>query len=186
MADNNLSEIIRSSLDGIRTVADSSTVIGDPIETNNGTVIIPVSKVSVGFASGGVDYLPKSADKDGNQKRVSVPCFGGGGGTGIAVTPLCFLVVSADGNVEMLNITNPATAPVAGTIDSISSFLDKAPEVIGKIKALFGKKEPVSDLDDEELEREVAEEVAAELQKEEEKAKKKAEKEAKKAAKKAK
>lgn len=193
MADNNLSEIIRNSLDGIRTVADSSTVIGDPIETNNGTVIIPVSKVSVGFASGGVDYLPKSADKDGNQKRVSVPCFGGGGGTGIAVTPLCFLVVTADGSVKMLNIANPATAPVAGTIDSISSLLDKAPEVIGKIKGLFGKKEPIGDLDDEamqaefeELEKEVAEEVAAELAKEEEKAAKKAEKEAKKAAKKAK
>ena len=49
MADSKLSEMISSSLESIRTIADSGTVVGDPITTNNGTVIIPVSKISVGF-----------------------------------------------------------------------------------------------------------------------------------------
>ncbi len=188
MAENNLSDVIKKSLEGIRTVADSGTVLGEPISTNNGTVIIPVSKVSVGYASGGVDYMPKSGDKD-NQKPVkpSSPCFGGGGGTGITVTPLCFLVVDKEGNVTTLNITNPAAVPApVGVIDSVSSLLDKAPETIEKIKNLFAKKEPETALDDEELENEIEElekeldEKAAEEQaKEDKKAAKKAAKKAK-------
>lgn len=189
MANNNLSDVIRDSLDGIRSVADSGTVIGDPITTNNGTVIIPVSKITVGFASGGVDYMPKTTDKEGNQKRVSTPCFAGGGGTGISVTPLCFLVVTADGGVTMMNIADSDTVPPAvGAIDSISSFVEKAPEIIAKIKGLFAKKTPTDELDDEaladefsELEAEVAAEVAEEVAKEAEKEAKKAEKAAKKA-----
>ncbi len=192
MAENNISEMIKSSLEGIRTLADSGTVLGEPISTNNGTVIIPVSKVSVGYASGGVDYMPKSGDKDGQSKaaKPSSPCFGGGGGTGISVTPLCFLVVDKDGKVSTLNITNPsAVPPVMGTIDSISSLLEKAPDTISRIKDIFGKKEPETALDDEELEAEL-DELEKELDEkqaaEDEKAARKAEKEAKKAAKKAK
>lgn len=183
MAENNLSDVIKKSLEGIRTVADSGTVLGEPISTNNGTVIIPVSKVSVGYASGGVDYMPKSGDKD-SQKPIkpTSPCFGGGGGTGISVTPLCFLVVDKDGNVTTLNITNPAAVPApVGVIDSVSSLLDKAPETIEKIKNLFAKKEPETALDDEELEKEI-EELTKEL---DEKAEAEQAKEDKKAAKKA-
>ena len=83
MADNKLSEMISSSLESIRTIADSSTVIGDPIPTNNETVIIPVSKISLGFASGGLDYVPKNGDKKEqsvqNAKlpvKSTSPCFG--------------------------------------------------------------------------------------------------------------
>ena len=188
MAENNLSDVIKKSLEGIRTVADSGTVLGEPISTNNGTVIIPVSKVSVGYASGGVDYMPKSGDKD-NQKPVkpSSPCFGGGGGPGITVTPLCFLVVDKDGNVTTLNITNPAAVPApVGVLDSVSSLLDKAPETIEKIKNLFTKKEPETALDDEELESEI-EELEKELDEQAEKEQAKEDKKAaKKAAKKAK
>ncbi len=158
MADNNISEMIKKSLEGIRTVADSGTVLGEPIPTNNGTVIIPVSKVSVGYASGGVDYIPK-ADKEAQPKaqKPSAPCFGGGGGTGIAVTPICFLVVDKDGNVSTLNITDPAGAPkVVSTIDSVSNIIDKTPDTIAKIKALFTKKTPETSLDDETLEEQIA------------------------------
>ncbi len=155
MTDNKLSDMIRSSLDSIRAIADSSTVVGDPIPTNNGTVIIPVSKVSLGFASGGLDYLPKDGkDQPAKAAKPSAPCFGGGGGTGVTVTPVCFLVVAADGSVNMLNISAPAAAVAsgpAGTINSISSFADKAPDIIARIKDLFTKKTPVSDLDDETL-----------------------------------
>lgn len=192
MAENNVGEMIRKALEGIRNVADSGTVLGEPINTNNGTVIIPVSKISVGFASGGLDYLPKSGDKDAQNKapKQGTPCFGGGGGTGISVTPLCFLVVKADGSVSTLNIESPAAATgVIGTIDSISSFAEKAPEIITKFKDVFAKKKPESSLDDEELEKELDDlkaEVEAEVEKELAKEDAKAEKKAKKAAKKAK
>ena len=60
MSDNKLNDIIQTSLDSIRSMVDSNTVIGSPITTANGTLVIPVSKVFVGFASGGVDYLGKN------------------------------------------------------------------------------------------------------------------------------
>lgn len=196
MAENNVSEMIRSSLEGIRTVADSGTVLGEPINTNNGTVIIPVSKVTVGFASGGVDYMPKSSDKEASAKSVkpATPCFGGGGGTGISVTPVCFLVINADGKVSVLDLHAPSPAPaIIGTIDSIASFAQKTPEIIAKIKDIFSKDEPEDALDDETLAEELEalkadleEDLEAQLLKEDEKAAKKAEKEAKKAAKRAK
>lgn len=192
---NNVGEMIKEALEGIRTVADSDTVLGEPINTNSGTVIIPVSKISVGFASGGMDYMPKNKDKDAQASKMAKPnspCFGGGGGTGISVTPLCFLVVKADGSVSTLNISNPSATPaVVGTIDSVSSFAEKLPNIISKIKDLFPKKSPESSLDDEELgeeidalKNEVEKTVEEELLKEEKKEAKKAEKEAKKAAKK--
>ncbi len=167
MAENKLSEMIRSSLDSIRTIADSGTVIGDPIPTGNGTVIIPVSKVTLGFASGGLDYMPKG-DKEASAKmpKPTEPCFGGGGGTGISVSPVCFLVVKADGEVNLLNVSAPTATAVTGaasTINSVSNFVEKAPDIIGRIKELFAKKEPVSDLDDETLSAEI-EEMAAELE----------------------
>ena len=160
MADNKLSEMISSSLESIRTIADSSTVIGDPIQTNNGTLVIPVSKISIGFASGGLDYLPKSGDKKEantqNSKlpsKGSVPCFGGGGGTGVNVTPVCFLVINSRGEVSMLNITNTATVPTAvGVIDSVSNFADKLPNIVEKFKGVLSKKNTEKALDDEELE----------------------------------
>ncbi len=168
MAENKLSDMIRNALDGVRAIADSSTVVGDPIPTNNGTVIIPVSKVSVGFASGGLDYMPKGEKEAVKTAKPASPCFGGGGGTGVSVTPICFLVIAADGSVNILNVNAPAAAAVggtAGTINSISSFAEKAPDIIGRIKDLFAKKEPVRDLDDEILEDEL-EELAKEFEEE--------------------
>ena len=100
-----LSDMMTSSMGKIRDMIDVNTVIGDPITTPSGTVIIPVSKVSMGIATGGLDYGKKSAEKapDG-QKRPTGKSFGGGGGTGISVTPVAFLVVGPEGGVEMLSV----------------------------------------------------------------------------------
>ena len=121
MAENNVSEMIRSSLEGIRTVADSGTVLGEPINTNNGTVIIPVSKVTVGFASGGVD-LEGKREKD----RKS---FGGGGGTSVTVTPIAFLTVDKNGLVNLLSVDGEKSGA-----EKIASVIERAPEIIDKIK----------------------------------------------------
>jgi len=140
MSDNNkLNEIIKTSLDSIRSMVDSNTVIGDPITTANGTTVIPVSKVFVGFASGGLDYLGKAAGAQ-NAPKPAANNFGGGGGTGLTVSPVAFLVVDAAGNVQLLNVNEP-TKPASDPVGQIVSLLERSPELIERLKAVFAKKE---------------------------------------------
>jgi len=137
MAENKLREVIESSLSNIKELVDVNTVVGNPITTPNGTTIIPVSKVSMGFASGGVDYFGKNMTVD-----AKTPNFGAGGGTGVTVSPLGFLIVKPDGSVDLLNVafpTGPAAAP--DLIESISALIEKSPEIISRIKTTFAKKD---------------------------------------------
>ena len=143
---NKISEMIESSLDSIRGIADSGTVIGTPITTAQGTTIIPVSKVSVGFAGGGNDFSGKTGSDGKN-------VFSGGGGTGISVVPQAFLVVSADGNVNILNIgaptagsAAPAAAAPVDTVSQVVGFLERSPELIERIKGIFTKKNEENDI----------------------------------------
>ncbi len=126
--------MIESALDSIRGIADSGTVVGTPVETSQGTTIIPVSKVSVGFAGGGNDFSGKTGSDGKN-------VFSGGGGTGISVVPKAFLVVSADGHVELLSVDNPTGAAPMSTVGaSIDALIDRAPEIIEKVKSVVGSK----------------------------------------------
>ena len=136
MADNNrIGDITKTSLDSIRSMLDPNTIIGDPIETAAGTTIIPISKISVGYASGGIDYAGK---KDVSNKPNN---FGGGGGTGLSVTPVAFLVVNKDGEVSVLNVNSapPAAAP-ADAVSTVVGFLERSPDILEKIKGIFSKK----------------------------------------------
>ena len=143
---NKISEVIASSLDSLKNIVDADSVIGTPIETASGTVIIPISKVSVGFVGGGNDYAGKNAQASGKNN------FGGASGSGVTVKPVGFIVVSASGAVSVLNIDQPGGANDLGS--SIQTIIDKAPEVIEKIKAAFGKKKK----DGEEAEEEAGKE----------------------------
>ena len=140
MSENKLNDIIQTYLDSIRSMVDSNTVIGSPITTANGTLVIPVSKVFVGFASGGVDYLGKNTQST----STSVNNFGGGGGTGLTVSPVAFLVVSPHGDVQLLNVNEP-TSDRSDPISQIVGLLDRSPELIEKLKAIFAKKSDESD-----------------------------------------
>ncbi len=135
---NKISELIESALDSIRGIADAGTVIGTPVTTEQGTTIIPVSKVSIGFAGGGNDFTGKNGSDGKNN-------FSGGGGTGISVNPTAFLVVSADGKVELLSLTNPGGASTLGS--SIDTLIEKAPDIIEKIKAAIGNKKKKEETD---------------------------------------
>ena len=141
MAENKISGIIETSLEKIKNVVDANTIIGTPINTPGGTTVIPVSKVMVGFASGGVDYLGKNAKKSAEEahKGGAITNFGGGGGTGVTVQPVGFLVIGADGNVQLLSV-GAGSAGSGDKIDSISNIIEKSPDIIGKIKAIFEKK----------------------------------------------
>lgn len=120
MSDNNIKEIIDVTMDKIRALVDADVVTGTPIEVGNLT-LIPVSRVSFGMASGGSDFPSKNGQ-----------LFGGGGGAGVTVIPIAFMVVNGE-NVKMLPIYNEVT--------SLEKAITMAPEIIEKAKELFSKKE---------------------------------------------
>ena len=129
-SENKIPEIIKSSLENVRSIVDTNTVIGEPIVTNTGTTIIPISRISVGVATGGIDY---NAKKDGSPKPQN---FGGGGGTGVTVSPVGFLVVDTDGDVEFINVSSKGKPD---PVDQIADFVERTPDIIAKIKKIFSK-----------------------------------------------
>ena len=139
MAESKINDIIKVSLEKIKDIVGAETIIGSPIETASGTTIIPVSKVAVGFASGGLDYnSDSSAAKETKSSLLKNANFSGGGGTGISVSPIGFLVVSSDGRVELLTVDNPTTGD---SIDKLVSVIERSPEIFSKVKDIFSKKE---------------------------------------------
>ncbi len=128
MEETKQSELIRAALENVKTMVDANTVTGTPITTASGTVIIPVSKVYVGIATGGVDYFGK--------KNLQKQNFGGGGGTGVTVSPVGFLVVEPNGKVDLLNINYEPSDPIS----QIIGLIENTPELIEKFKGLFSKK----------------------------------------------
>ncbi len=121
MADQHPIEgVMSTTMQKIKEMVDVNTIIGNPITTPDGTTIIPVSKVSFGFASGGSD-LPTS-----NPKQT----FGGGGGAGITLQPIAFLVVH-EGNVRLLQIaTSSNTADKV--VNAVPDIIDKVSDVLAK------------------------------------------------------
>lgn len=151
--ESSIKDIITNSLHEIRTIIDADTIVGKQIVTESGVVIIPISKLSMGFASGGLD-IPHNAES-------GVKSFGGGGGTGVTVSPIGFLTVSPDGKVEML----PISQDKGSTLDQVLDLINQAPDLIKRIKgAVCG--DDCSDEAEAELiakEAELAAELAAEL-----------------------
>ena len=138
--ENKFEEILRTSFDSIKNMLDSNTVIGNPIDTVSGTTIIPISKISLGFATGGVDT---SSQKDAVAQTQKGPKFGGGGGSGMSVVPVGFLVVDKDGKTEFVSVdSKPANDP----IEQISDLINRSPEIIEKIKNIFSKKQKEEDI----------------------------------------
>ena len=138
MAENKQSEIIKTALDSIKTILDANTVMGTPITTPAGTTIIPVSKLTVGYASGGIDYVKKDTPVQ-NGKAV-YNNVGGGGGTGINVTPVAFISIDSEGKTEILNLSAPTVAAPEDTVSKVISAIERSPELIEKFKAVFAKK----------------------------------------------
>ena len=126
-----LKQVIDATLENLKKVMSTDTIIGEPVHVLDNTVIIPVSKVSVGFTSGGVDFDSK---KGGDKKH-----FGGGNGAGMSVTPVAFLVVR-DSGVEILNINKDNSKG-----DTLTELISKAPDLISKVKDSFKKKKDTSD-----------------------------------------
>ena len=118
----NLPNMLQDSISKIREMVDVNNVIGDSITTPDGVTIIPISKVSVGFAGGGSDFSSK------NPTKQEMP-FGGGVGGGMNVTPICFLIIK-DGNVRMLPVPTPANTTADRIVEMVPDTLDKIVEFI--------------------------------------------------------
>ena len=127
--DHPINGLMDTTMEKIKEMVDVNTIIGDPITSPDGTIIIPVSKVSYGFASGGSDFPTKKESKD---------CFGGGSGAGITIQPIAFLTVFR-GDVKLIPVEK-----YEGAADRVVGMM---PELVDKVSALFKKdkkkKEPV-------------------------------------------
>ena len=118
-----ISGLMDVTLQRIHEMADGNSVIGDPIQAANGTVILPVSRVSYGFATGGSDVGSK-ATRD---------MFGGGSGAGVSVVPVGFLVVRPDGDVRLLQI-NGAPGVMDRALEMLPDVLNKITEMVNDRK----------------------------------------------------
>lgn len=116
-----ISDLMGVTMEKIRDMVDVQTIIGDPITVFDQVTIIPVSKVSYGFASGGSDLPAKANPKD---------LFGGGAGAGVSIQPVAFLVVQEDG-VRLLQMDEGS--------DALSSAIRSVPEVVDRISSLIRK-----------------------------------------------
>ena len=123
--EHSIKDLISNALRDARSIMDTDTIVGDPICLDNGVTIIPISKVAMGFASGGLD-LP-ATEYDGRKN------FGGGGGTGVTVTPIGFLTVYPDARVEVI----PVMPTEMGPVEQIADMITKAPEIIGRIRSML-------------------------------------------------
>ena len=121
MSEHPINSLMDTTMKKIKELIDSNTIIGDPITTPDGTTIIPVSKVTYGFASGGSDLPTKKDNRE---------CFGGGSGAGVTIQPIGFLSISK-GNVRMIPIEN-----YNGPADRIVGM---SPEAFDKISGFFKK-----------------------------------------------
>ena len=116
-------ETLRVTMYEIRGMVDANTIIGQPIQCGNDTTVIPISKVSFGFASGGSD-LPTKVAKD---------MFGGGGGAGVSISPIAFLVIMPN-DVKLLQLSVNASTPnaivnmVPDVMDKVTGFLSERQE----------------------------------------------------------
>ena len=117
--------LMSDTMEKVRQFVDANTVVGTPIPAEGGT-IIPISRVSMGFASGGADFTTK------NQKPEADNCFGGGGGAGVNVTPVAFLIVHGD-NVRLM----PLYPPAYTTVDRV---VELVPDLVDKVSALLKEK----------------------------------------------
>lgn len=126
MKEKSANGILSTTIEKVRDLVDVSTIIGDPINLPDGITIIPVSKVTYGFASGGSDFPSKS----------NVELFGGAGGAGITINPVAFLVVK-DGDVTIKHIVSNDNA--------VERAVSLVPEMFDKVTSLAKKKKDSSE-----------------------------------------
>ena len=124
MKEQSAAGILGTTIEKIKDMVDSKTIIGDPIDAGEGIKVIPVSKVTYGFASGGSDFPTKTSKE----------LFGGGGGAAVTLTPVAFLIIN-NGSVSVKYITEGPDASGERVVGMIPDLIDKLSEVVDKLKS---------------------------------------------------
>ncbi len=130
MSDHPIEGLMTAAMENLKEMVDVNTIIGDPVETPDGSVILTVSKVGFGFAAGGSEFIIDN--KQQGQSSTSKQPFGGGSGGGVSITPIAFLIVGSSG-VKTIHLDE-------GT-HLLEKMLDLAPQVVDKIQSMLSKKD---------------------------------------------
>lgn len=149
--------LMLTAMSSIQDMVDVNTIIGEPIETSNNIVIIPISKVSFGFAAGGSEFSEETIDEyikkeKEEQVQYKLP-FGGGAGAGVSINPVAFLAIQ-EGSVKLLPVNH--SSAIDRLLDYVPDLFEKANEMMKKTANL--KKE---------IEKEVMEKTDKEIKKQE-------------------
>lgn len=139
MADHPIQGLMQTAMENIKEMVDVNTIVGDPVQTPDGSIIMPISKVGFGFVAGGSDIRMENqensyAPSDGNNHNAHVNSpFGGGSGGGVSITPIAFLVVGTQG-VKVVPLDNQTHL--------LERIIDSAPQVFDKVQTMFQNQNP--------------------------------------------
>ena len=133
MSEHPIQGLMTTAMESLKEMIDVNTIIGDPVETPDGSVILTVSKVGFGFAAGGSEFKLDGSQSKGQEegKGQSKLPFGGGSGGGVSITPIAFLIVNSKG-VKMLHLDE--------STHLYEKILEMAPQAVDKIQQMFSKK----------------------------------------------
>ncbi|MCZ8520587.1 MULTISPECIES: GerW family sporulation protein [Paenibacillus] len=134
MTEHPIQGLMKTAMENIKEMVDVNTIVGDPVETPDGSVIMPISKVGFGFAAGGSEFVtadephaPGITRHEAHNASVSLP-FGGGSGGGVSITPIAFLVVGKQG-VKIVPLDNQTHL--------LERLIDSAPQVVDRIQSMM-------------------------------------------------
>lgn len=140
MNDHPIQGLMQTAMENIKEMVDVNTIVGDPVQTPDGSVIMPISKVGFGFVAGGSDIRmngDNGKSGDAHNSSVQLP-FGGGSGGGVSITPIAFLVVGTQG-VRIVPLDNQTHL--------MERVIDSAPQVFDKIQSMFKKNHADAEID---------------------------------------
>ena len=120
MAEHPIQGLMKTAMESIKGMVEVNTIVGDAVETSDGTVIIPISRVAFGFAAGGGDY-------ESDEVKTEHP-FGGASGAGISVKPVGFLVCSPSSGVRFMSVENNLF---------YDRLIDMVPQIVNKFESMF-------------------------------------------------
>lgn len=135
MSDHPIESLMLTAMNSIKDMIDVNTIIGEPIKATNNIVVIPISKVSFGFASGGSEFKGETVNQYKKQEKdeqieYRLP-FGGGAGAGVSLSPIAFLVIQGE-MVKILPVNHST---------SLDKLLDYVPDLFEKVNCMINKKE---------------------------------------------
>jgi sporulation protein YtfJ len=122
-----------AAMENIKEMVDVNTIVGDAVQAQDGTVIIPISRVAFGFAAGGGEYSPTGKEEEEESAVTKFP-FAGGSGAGVSINPVAFMVVG-NGEIKLLPVN--INSSVEKIIDMVPEIFNKANDAIKKYWGSF-------------------------------------------------